>query len=159
MKKILIVILFIVFCSNVFAQEKKTVAYITKDVLVGTWQLGSRTVGSGLNQHFIFKSDGTFILNLYSEGDDARYLTKLKGRYRLVKDELYFTIISRVLADGKLTLGDPGLTSSLFQFSSEAKPKELKELEPKEIPDPCYITVISLTNIKLNNQVYYKVKI
>lgn len=158
MKKILIFVLFFTFYINVFSQEKKTVAYITKEVLVGTWQLGSGTVGIGLNQHFIFRNDGTFILNLYSEGDDARYLTKLKGRYRLVKDELYFTIISRVLADGKLTLGDPGITSSLFQFSSEAKSKELIEPNPKEIPDPCYITVVSRSNIKLNNQVYYKVK-
>ena len=76
--------------------------------------------------------DGTFVLNLYSEGDDARYLTALKGRYRLVNDELYFTIISRILVDGKITLGDPGLTSSLFQFSSDAKQKEVKSLAPKK---------------------------
>lgn len=159
MKKILIIVLSIVSCCCVFAQQKKTVSYITRDELVGVWQKGSKTVGSAMNQNFVFSKDGTFILNLDSEGDDARSLIKLKGKYRLVKDELYITILSKVFIEGELEIGSEGMTFSLFQFGANSKIKEIKEPSPKEMLDPCYITVISRTNIKLNNQIYYKVKL
>lgn len=158
MNQILIVVLLTISCSHVFSQEKQSLAYITKDGLVGTWQRGSKVVGSAMNQNFIFGKDGTFVLNLDSEGDDARNLIKLRGKYRLVKDELYLTILSRIYVDGDLEVAGMGITFSLLQFGANSKIREVKEVNPKEILDPCYITVTSRNNIKLNNQVYFKVK-
>jgi len=158
MKKIFIVVLFVVSFLHVFAQDKKVNGYVTKEELVGTWQKGSKVVGSAMNQNFVFGKDGTFVLNLDSEGDDARNLIKLRGKYRLVKDELYLTILSRTYIDGDLEMGGMGMTFSLLQFGSNSKMREVKEANPKEMLDPCNIAVISRTNIKLNNQVYYKVK-
>ncbi|WP_293312924.1 hypothetical protein [Pedobacter sp. UBA5917] len=158
MKNILMVILLITTYCSTRAQEKKPVSYITNNALIGVWQKGSKIVGSGIDQHFVFSKDGRFILNLYSEGDDARSLIRLKGKYRLVKDELYLTILSKVFVEGELEIGSEAITSSLLQFGTNSKIREVKVPNPKEISDPCYITVISRTNIKLNNQVYYKIK-
>ncbi len=157
MRKIIFILL-IVTCGQVFAWQKKDTSYLTKEELLGTWQRGTKITGNGLNQHFIFKSDGSFVLNLYNDGDDARSLIGLKGKYRLLKDKLYLTITSRKIVEGELGIGDMALTSSLLEFGPEAKAKEVKEINPKEMLDPCYITTISRTNIKLNNQNYYKIK-
>lgn len=158
MRKIIYTFLLIITCSQVFSQKKKDVSYITKDELIGTWQRGSNLVGNGLNQHFVFNKDGSFVLNLDSDGDDARSLIKLKGKYRLTKDELYLTILSKTLIEGELEVGSEGITSNLLQFGANSKIKEIKEPNPKEMLDPCYITVINRSKIKLNNQVYYKIK-
>lgn len=157
MKKTMFVLMMVIY-SQAFAQQKKGTDYLTKDELVGTWQIRSRLIGNGLNQHFVFSKDGTFVLNLYSDGDDARSLLKLKGKYRLTKDELYLTILSKTIVEGELEIGDMAITSSLIQFGAGAKIKEIKEPNPKEMLDPCYISILSRSNIKLNNEVYYKVK-
>jgi len=115
--KRMMVMLFILLSSQIFAQQKKNVIYLTKEEFVGTWQKGSKVVGSGLNQHFVFNKDGKFILNLYSNGDDARNLLKIKGKYRLFQNELYLTITSRLVADGEIVVGDMAITSSLLQFN------------------------------------------
>lgn len=45
----------------------------------------------------------------------------------------------------------------LIQFGANSKIKEVKELSPKEFIDPCYTTLFSRSQIKLNNEVYYKI--
>lgn len=157
MRKIIFVLIMLC-CIQAVAQQKQEESSLTKEQLIGSWQKGSKVVGSGLNQHFIFNKDGTFVLNLDSDGDDARNLITIKGKYRMVKNELYLTVLSKTYIDGELEMGGVGVTFSLLQFGVNSRIKEIKEPNPKEMLDPCYITVITRTNIKLNNQTYYKVK-
>jgi hypothetical protein len=145
----------LMFVSNVFGQQKKDSCCISKKQLIGIWQRDSKIVGSGLNQNFQFNADGTFIFNVGSYNEDARDLIKLKGRFRLDQSDLYFTITSRTYVEGKINIEDPGI--SLAIFSVDGKIKEVAEVNPKEIPTPCYISLYK-DHIRLNAERYYKIK-
>lgn len=155
----LIVIVFvtsIMISKNATAQKSVEHCCITQNELVGIWQEKSETLGSGLMQNFHFFSDGTFILNLGDDGDDARTLTQIKGKYRLNADSLHFTIFSRTIVEGEIGISD--MTSlSIFSIQN-GKIRELQESDPKEINAPCYVTTYSRVKIKLNNELYYKIK-
>ena len=156
-RNLLFILLLTVF-SVTFAQPQKDSCCISKKDLIGIWQRDSNIIGNGLNQNFEFYNNGTFVLNLGNDGDDVRDIIKLKGKYRLQSDKLYFTIISRTLVEGKIEMGEMGTTFGIFQFGRDSKIKEIKEPTSKELPDPCYITLIKKSKIKLNNEVYYKIK-
>ena len=143
--------------SGVLSQQKKDSCCLTKQDLIGTWQRDSKTVGNGLNQNFAFFPNDTFVFNIGGERDDVRNIIKLKGRYRLVGDKLYFTILSRTVVEGKLVLSDIGVNLNLFQYERGSKTREIVDSAPKELVDPCYVTIVKPGNIKLNNEVYFKV--
>lgn len=157
MKKIFFSLLIMTF-SITFAQQKKDSYFLSNNDLIGVWQRDSNIIANVLNQNFEFYNNGTFILNLGNEGDDARSIIKLKGKYRLVNDKLIFTIISRTVVEGKLEIGDTGISFGIFVFGEDSKYKEIKEPNPKELVDPCYITLITKSKIKISNETYFKVK-
>jgi hypothetical protein len=146
----------ILFNFSVSAQTRKEQKFLTKKDIVGTWQRNDSLLGSGLNQNFQFFDNNTFILNLGNDGDDARSVIKLHGKYRLNKDEIYFTIVSKTIIEGKIEIADPGISLNLFTI--EGKTKEVQELHPKELSDPCYITLFSKRHIQINQEFYFKVK-
>lgn len=155
---LLIIILFtITLPKQIFAQQNQDSCCISQKELTGIWQRNNKIVGNGLGQNFEFYENGTFVLNLGNESDDLRNTIQLKGKYRLDKDKLFFTITSKTIVEGKIELADGGISLSLFEIV-DWKEKEIKELQPKEFKDPCYITLFSEGHIKLNNEVYYKIK-
>ncbi|MFI5148114.1 MAG: hypothetical protein ACHQRM_00160 [Bacteroidia bacterium] len=141
-----------------FGQAKKDSCCLSKSDLVGVWQRDNELVGSGLAQNFEFYDNNTFVLNLSSMSDDLRDIIQVKGKYRLAEDKMYFTFTSRVIREGKIELTDGGISLNLFEIKS-TKVKEIPEPNPKELVDPCYITLISNKQIKLSNEVYFKVKV
>ena len=144
------------FCIKSMGQQKKEINYISKKDIIGTWQRGSNIVGSGLRQNFKFFQNDSFVLNIGEDGDDMRDIIQLKGKYRLVKDSLFFTIKSRTVIDGTVELSDGGISLNIFSI----KKKQIKEVpEPsiKELPEPCYITFFSKTDIKINQERYYRI--
>ena len=145
------------FQEPTFSQNKNVPSYISIKDLIGTWQRDTKIISNGLNQNFEFFSNGTFLLHLGSDGDDLRNTIELRGKYRIENDKLYFTILSKTIVDGKIGVSDMGVSLSIFEII-DAETKVIQESNPKEIPDPCYITVISKTYIKLGNEIYYKVK-
>jgi hypothetical protein len=155
---VLIVIIFsTIFPKQMIAQQKNDSCCLSMKNIIGTWQEDSPIVGSGLNQNFEFFSNGTFILHLGNSGDDVRGINTLKGKYRLDKDKLFFTITSKTIVEGKIGMADGGISLSLFEIE-DGKEKEIQETNPKELTDPCYITLFSDRHIKLGNKVYYKLK-
>jgi len=160
MKQILIIVFVIIvsmFSKQMCAQQKKESCCILKKDLIGTWQRNSKIVGSGLNQNFEFSDDGTFIIHLGNNEDDARGIIELKGKYRLDKNKLFFTITSRTIVDGKIGIADMGISLCIFEIEN-GKVQEIQESNPEEIFEPCYITLFASTHIKINNEIYYKVK-
>lgn len=160
MRQILIILLiFLAFISHIqiHAQQNQDTIFITKKEFIGTWQRNSKIVGNGMGQNFEFFDNGRFILNLGSDADDIRNTIQLKGTYRLEKDKLYFTITSKTVVDGNIGIADMGVSFSIFELV-DAKVKEIQLPNPKELADPCYITIIEDQHIKINNEVYYKVK-
>lgn len=143
----------IIYCSDgMYAQNKLTIKNIT-----GVWQFGSPRLGDEINQNFIFFNNGNFIFNNGKHGDDVVSTLQLKGRYRFNQNRMYFTIISRIIADHS-TIGvvNPNLDFGIFQYI-DGGPKEILEKNPKEIEDPADITIINLNHIKINDEDYYKV--
>lgn len=159
MKQIIIVIIILanLFSNKTFAQQKKDSCCISNKDIVGIWQRNYSVVGNGLNQNFEFYDDGTFILNLGSDADDIRDVSRLKGKYRLDKDKLYFTITSKTVIEGKIGIADMGISLSIFEIEN-GKEKEIPESNPQELTDPCYITLFADSHIKINNEVYFKIK-
>lgn len=133
---------------DVFAQAK-TERLLSKKELTGAWQKDSDRVGNGLNQNFQFFADGRFIFSNGSSGDDAVSTIKLKGRYRLRNDSLYFTITSKVIVDGELEMIDPGFDAGIFQFGSNSKQTEVKISHPKEMAEPCFISYLRRGKLSL----------
>jgi hypothetical protein len=153
----ILVMVFGLYSSQAFSQSNKDSSYLTKKDLIGTWQRNYDRVGNGLFENFQFFQDNTFLLDLSGNDDDARELLKLKGKFRLDKDKLYFTITSKIVAQGKIEMVDPGVNFGIFAFDDSVV-KEIKEDNPKELADPCFITVLSKNKIKLNSELYFKVK-
>lgn len=133
-----------------FAQQKS----FSKKDLAGRWQRNDSIVGSGLQQNFQFFENNKFILNIGNDADDAVSIIQLKGTFQLKGDTLLFTITSRVIVEGPLTIAEPGLSLNLFDIGG--KPREVAEKHPKQL-DPCFITVFTKRHIRINNERYYKV--
>ena len=158
MKRILLIILLVnIFSIKILAQQKKDSCCILKKDIIGTWQRDDSIAGNGLNQNFQFFKNDSFILNIGNDADDARDIVRLKGKFRLVKDSLYFTITSRTVIEGAIEITDPGISLNIFSIGGK-KIKEVPEHNIKELPDPCYITLFTNTHIKINQENYYKVK-
>ena len=156
MKKIffsLLIMANVCSANQLYAQQKLTVK-----TLVGVWQYGSQRIGDQLNQSFVFFSSGDFFFNNGKLGDDLVSTLGLKGRYRLVKNKMYFTIISKTIMDDSVRVGlvNPVINFGIFEYK-DMVPKKIMEKDPKEIEDPVDIVVVSLKHIKINDEDYYKV--
>ena len=154
---LLIIAMTSIIAHKADCQTKKESVWLTPTEIVGTWQRGSKEVGSGLLQNFQFSKNNTFVLNLGNDADDARDIIQLKGKYRLVKDSLFFTITSKKVVEGKIQIADGGISLNLFTISGK-NVREIPEKDSKESPDPCYITRISKTHIKISQEQYYKIE-
>jgi len=159
MRKISLSFFFIlnVLSIQLFAQQKKDSCCLSKKDIIGTWQRNTSIVGNGLNQNFQFFKNNSFVFNIGNEADDVRNVIQLKGKYRLDKDALYFTITSRTIVDGPIEIADGGISLNIFSIK-EIKTREVAERNPKELPDPCYITLFTNSHIKINQEIYYKVR-
>ncbi|MDR2206158.1 MAG: hypothetical protein LBE36_08400 [Flavobacteriaceae bacterium] len=155
MKRTIFLTALILFSVQSYAQQEKE-NYLEPNDIIGTWQQDYNIVGAGLLQNFVFSKDGTFVLNLANPKEDVRMLVGLKGKYRLVKDSLYFTITSRiVLEGGNIEIGGLGMDFYVF-YIDDGTLKEIPEENPQEL-EPCYITVFDKKHIKINNEEYYKI--
>jgi hypothetical protein len=54
-------------------------------------------------------------------------------------------------------MSDPGISMNIFNMAGD-KVKEIPEKNPKEFADPCYITFIGKSHIKIDQEQYYKIK-
>ncbi len=159
MKNLALISIFLIamFQVPLEAQQSKDSKYLSYKTLTGTWQRDNKIVGNGLDQNFVFLENGSFILNLGDDSEDLRTITQLKGKYRIEKNKLFFTILSQTIVEGQIGLADGGISLSLLELKN-TKAKEITESNPKEIADPCYISVLSKTKIKLSNEIYYKIQ-
>lgn len=153
----ILTIVLAVFSTQIFGQQKNDTCCLLKKDIIGTWQRNDSLVGSGLNQNFQFFKNDTFIFNIGSEADDVRNVIQLKGKYRLDKDKIYFTITSRTIVEGPIEIADPGISLNIFSIG-KGKVREVPEHNLKELADPCYITLFTNSHIKINQETYYKVK-
>ncbi|HTD98016.1 MAG TPA: hypothetical protein VK668_01965 [Mucilaginibacter sp.] len=150
--------LFLLIIVNV-CSAKKLLAQQTLSVknLVGVWQYESPTVGDELNQSFAFFGNRNFFFNNGKLGDDLVSTGVLKGRYRLDKNKIYFTIISRTIIDNaNIGVKNSAIDFGIFQYN-DIVPRVITEKKPKEIEDPAIITFIKPNHIKINDEDYYKV--
>ncbi len=139
------------------AQNKSDTASPTRSGLVGVWQRGSKRVGNGLNQNFRFYPDGSFVLRFDDGGEDLRVIWDLKGRYRLVKDQLYLTIVYRTVTEGgHIEISGSGEDFNNFDLVGGMM-KDIREPVIKELPDPLYISVKVPGHIEIGNEDYYKI--
>jgi hypothetical protein len=144
------------FILRVSAQDKAH-KFLSKTDILGVWQRDTKLAGSGLNQHIHFFPNGDFHMDLGNDGDDLRTVIELNGKYRFSNDSLFFTITSKtILKGGDITISDPGIGLSIFTIEN-GKVEYIKIPNPKELKDPCFITVITKDHIKINNEVYYKI--
>jgi uncharacterized protein (TIGR03066 family) len=157
MKQVIVLLNLLVLALNVFAQAKKDSCCMTTKDLVGIWQRDSKRVGNGLQQNFRFFDDGTFVVNFSNESEDARGIYAIKGKYRLVGNKLYLTIISKTVVEGGKIV-PTGSNETFFIFTIEGgEVKEIKEVNPKELPDPIYIIIDGKDHIEISNETYYKI--
>ena len=142
--------------TNIFAQSKQDSCCLAKQELVGVWQRNSPRYGDELEQNFQFYADGKFEVDFGDDGDDARDIQCLRGRYRMVKNELFLTITSRVVSvGGRITTAEPIADANIFKIDS-SEYKEIVERNPREMDIPCLIVIIKKGHIKINNEIYYK---
>ena len=140
---------------QIFAQQKNDTVSLTQQDILGTWQQNDSIIGAGLNQNFVFYKDSTFVLNMENMSEDARMLVGLKGKYRIIKDEIFFTITSRTVVDeGKVDVCE-GFEGCIFFINNE-KLKEIPENNPQEL-EPRYLVVLSNKHIEINNVDYFKI--
>ena len=158
MKPIILLLSSFILVTQLFGQKKKDSCCIARKDLVGVWQRDSKRVGNGLEQNFRFFDDGTFVVHFANDNEDARGIYGLKGKYRLVKNQIYFTILSRTVVEGgKIVTAESNETSYIFSIEGGTV-KEIKEVDPKELPDPVYIIIKPDGHIELGNETYYKIR-
>lgn len=139
------------------AQPTKKDTVLTKAGLIGVWQRDGKRVGNGLNQNFRFYPDGSFVLNFANGNEDLRVIWALKGRYRLVGDQLYLTIIYRTVEEGG-HIEMSGSNEDFYNFEmAGGMIKDIREPDTKELPDPLYISVKERGHIDIGNEDYYKI--
>jgi hypothetical protein len=157
MKYFCISLVILILSQASLAQMTKDSGRLSKQQIVGIWQRNDSLVGSGLGQNFEFFADHSFVFNIGSEADDVRDIIQLRGKYRLVEDMIYFTITSRKVVEGAIEISDPGISLNIFNIAG-SKIREIPEKDPKELADPCYITLVGKSHIKIDQEQYYKVK-
>jgi len=131
---------------------------ISQADIVGRWQISSPHTGDNPLENFQFFKNGTFIYN-YETEDDTRNITQLKGKYRMEKNCLFFTVTSRKeRIGGALETGALGTDEYLFVFDNDST-RVVRYKKPKEL-DPVFILDVKKTTeffkIKINNRIYYK---
>lgn len=157
MKPIILLLSSFILVTQLLGQKKKDSCCIEKKDLVGVWQRDSKRAGNGLEQNFRFFNDGTFEVHFANETEDARGIYALRGKYRLVKNNLYLTIISRTVVEGgRIVTVDPGEHVNIFTIEG-GNVKEIKEIDPKELSDPLEITIVGEGHIELGSETYYKI--
>lgn len=155
MKQLILFVNVLFLVVQLSAQGKKDTCCLDKKELLGIWQRNSNRVGDGLEQYFQFLADGSFVLHFCSEDEDIRGIYAITGKYRLVKNGLYLTIISRTVAEGgKIALEDYSETYHTFILKG-SELKEIKEADPKELR-PLRIIIDEPGKIELGNETYYK---
>jgi hypothetical protein len=129
---------------------------LAKHDLVGVWQENTNRVENGLNQNFRFYRDGTFALNFDNGGDDMRVILALKGRYRLVGNQLFMEIVYRTVTDsGHVEIS--GSSEDFYNFALAGKIKDIREPIIKELLDPLTITIHGPGHIDIGNEAYFKI--
>lgn len=140
-----------------YAQGNKDSCCMTTKDLVGIWQRDTKKVGNGLQQNFRFFDDGTFVVNFSNESEDARGIIAISGKYRLVRNKLFLTIISKTVVEGGKIV-PTGSNETFFIFGIEGgEAKELKEANPEELADPIYVRIDGKDHIEISNETYYKI--
>jgi len=155
MKRIALIIVMMFFGTHLFAQTSA----ISKDEIIGVWQINSPRVGNGYAESFSFFKGGTFIYQ-YDPSDDTRNITQLQGKYQLDGERLILTVTRRKeRIGGKIMAGAVGTDDYLFVFDND-KTKEVAEVSPKPL-DPFFISKVHKLSGKIdcliNNRHYYKV--
>lgn len=136
---------------------KKDTNLLTKDGLIGVWQRDNKNVGNGLRQNFRFYPDGTFVLNFANGDEDLRVIWALKGGYRLVGDQLFLTIVYRTVEEGgHIEMSGSNEDFNIFGIAGGVV-RDIREPDPKELPDPLYISVKEKGHIDIGNEDYYKI--
>ena len=88
-----LIILFLLISFNCKAQNYISRDTITKDELIGIWQLGNDSEGDAWPEVYRFFSDGKFIFNL-SQYDGLKRILAINGRYRIIKNTIYLNVKS-----------------------------------------------------------------
>jgi len=164
MKKFLIVILSIIILLSIKVVAQTTTKSllnqpgISKKDIIGRWQINSPHTGDNPLENFQFFRNGTFIYN-YETEDDTRNIFQLNGKYRMEKNQLFFTVTSRKeRIGGGLETGAVGTNEYLFVFDNDST-RVVRYKKPKEL-DPLFILDVKKTTeffkIKINNRIYYK---
>ncbi|WP_439694802.1 hypothetical protein ACFGVS_16695 [Mucilaginibacter sp. AW1-7] len=164
MKKLLFITVLSIYLpgNNVYAQVTTqsilNSSGISKTDIVGVWQLGTATLGANLLEYFQFFKDGTFVYH-YDGNDDTRNIISIKGRYLLDKNQLIFTIRSKVERTGQgIATGGIGTDANIFVLDNDST-KVISEKNPKKL-DPVFILNAKKTakyfKIDINNRTYYK---
>ncbi len=85
---------------QVSAQVRQDSCCLAKKDLIDAWQRDNKGVGNGIEQNIRFFADGSFFLALANEGEDARGIVSLQGKYRLEKT--CCTLLSRLTRSSKV---------------------------------------------------------
>lgn len=105
---------------------------ITHNELSGVWQCESKEIASAWLDTYQFYSDGRFIFNL-NQYDEARRVLAIKGRYRIVKDTLFFKIETTIeLTGGHFERNTLTSTHGSWSLSGDLVKKEIKQPEKEE---------------------------
>ena len=160
MKRPLLIILFCWPALYLCAQEhavRDTCCLAPKD-LVGVWQRDSKEIGNGIGQNFQFHTDGSFFLDMHAaEGEDARAVISIQGKYRLVKNKLFITILGYTIIQGaRIYMPDQELNTTIFGLEGGA-PKLIMEPHPVEDKDPLFIRFTTDGGVLIGSEAYYKV--
>ncbi len=141
----------------VSAQTKKDSCCLAQKDLEGVWQRDQQGVGNGLEQNVRFYPDQSFFLDMSSnDGEDARGIVSLQGKYRLVKNKLYLTVLARgVVQGGKVVMLNQQESTSIFGIEAGTV-KLINEVNPKEMPVPLRISFLQEGGIMLGSETYYK---
>jgi hypothetical protein len=114
--KIMFFFVCLCFCRIIsFGQlPKQNDSVVTKQQLVGIWQMGSPVVADALKKNIQFFADGSFLLN-YSQYDDITAVRSLGGHYKLDSDGIYLSVEYRKeIVGGNYERGNPGVQSEEF---------------------------------------------
>lgn len=134
---------------------------ISKEQLIGVWQLKTPKIGDALHETFQFFKDGQFAYN-FSQYDDVNRVLTLNGNYRLVGNQLYTSVTSREeLTGGYFTTGSPGFQSSPFVLEG-ATVTTISQNDSASKNDYFFISSLLLNkagriiSIQINGNKYYK---
>lgn len=155
-----VIITLVILYSRVGVAQKLD-SSIDQRALVGVWQSGTPKLGDALLAHYQFFENGKFIYN-FSQYDDATRVLALKGHYRLVGNELFMSVQSRVeLVGGSFTRGSPGFQESPFVLEGGTI-ETFNQVDTANQRDPFILSVImtgktrKIVGLKIDNNKYFK---